>query len=64
MEGVTITSTKEFVILKIPKKTFTGIVSSGKKKLTVEEALQLFLEGKQEFQAGKLKAITNLSQLL
>jgi hypothetical protein len=64
MENVIITTTKEFVILKIPKKTFTGIVSRGKKKLTEDEVLKLFAAGKKEYQARKLKSITNLSQLV
>lgn len=65
MNGVTFTQNKDYIIIKIPKKQVVKANAKvGEKEFSQEQALKLFIKGKQEFQQGKLKPIQDLSQLL
>ena len=65
MNGVTFSQNKDYIIIKIPKKQVVkAAAKTGEKEFSEEEALKLFIKGKQEFQQGKLKPIEDLTQLL
>lgn len=64
MSQVIITTTDEYIIMKIPKNSPEGRKFAEKKVLTEDTALKIFLKAKKDYQAGKLQEIENLSQLL
>ena len=65
MNGVIFSQNKDYIIIKIPKKQVVkGKVKFGEKELSGEQALKLFMNGRREFEQGKLKPIQNLAQLL
>lgn len=65
MNGVTITQSKDYIIIKIPKKQVVkGNVKAGEKELSEKQALKLFTKGKKEFKQGVLKPVQDLAQLL
>ncbi len=64
MSQVIITTTDEYIIMKIPKDSLEGRKLYRKKGVTEEEALKIFARAKKDYKAGKLDEVQNLSQLL
>ena len=64
MSNIIISTTEDYIVVKIPRKSLVGRQLSGKKTLTENEALKIFNEAKKDYKAGRLKEIDNLVQLL
>lgn len=64
MSQVIITTTDEYIIMKIPKNSLEGKKLYGKKEMTEEEVLKIFTQAKKDYKNGELNEIQNLSQLL
>lgn len=64
MSQIIITTTDEYIIVKIPKNSLKGRQLAGKKVLTETAALKIFNQAKKDYRAGKLEDIQDLSQLL
>lgn len=64
MSNVIISTTEDYIVVKIPKKSLTGQRLYGKKTLSEEKALRIFNAAKKDYQLGKLKEVESLAQLL
>lgn len=65
MNGVTITTSRDYIVIKIPKKQIAKSKgSSWEKGLVGDKILKLLEKGKQEFKEGKLKPVQSLSELI
>lgn len=64
MSNVIISTTEDYIVVKIPRKSLFGRKLSDKKTLTENEALRIFNAAKKDYHAGKLKEVESLTQLL
>jgi hypothetical protein len=64
MSNIIISTTDDYVVVKIPKASLAGKKLSKKKNLTEAEALKIFTAAKKDYETGKLKEIETLAQLL
>ncbi|OGE31297.1 hypothetical protein A3C59_00885 [Candidatus Daviesbacteria bacterium RIFCSPHIGHO2_02_FULL_36_13] len=64
MSSINITTTDEYIIMRIPKNSPEGRKLSGKREITEDEALKIFTQAKKDYKTGKLEEIQDLSQLL
>jgi len=64
MSNIIISTTDDYIVVKIPKKSLAGRKLSNRKELTEEEALKIFAAAQKDYQAGKLKEVESLAQLL
>lgn len=64
MSGILISTTEDYIVVKIPKESLTGRKISNRKTLTEEEAFKIFNAAKRDYKAGKLNEIESLAQLL
>lgn len=64
MSNIIISTTEDYIVVKIPKNSLAGKKLSDRKSLTETETLRIFNAAKKDCQAGKLKAVESLAQLL
>lgn len=73
VNGLQIQTTSDYLVLKIPRILIPEDLASiptklsksiKKRKLTAAKALKIFDKGKKEYQAGKLKPIFSLKELI
>lgn len=64
MSNVIISTTEDYIVVKIPKKSLAGQRLYGKKTLSEEKALRIFNAAKKDYQLGELKEVEDLAQLL
>lgn len=64
MSNIIISTTDDYIVVKIPKKSLIGEKLSKKKGLTEDEALKIFNAAKKDYKAGELKEVESLAQLL
>lgn len=64
MSNVVITTTDEYIVVKIPKNSLEGRKLLGKKTLSEDYVLKIFTKAAKDYKMGKLKEIQDLSQLL
>lgn len=73
VNGLQIQTTSDYLVLKIPRFLIPEDVlsvptklrhSTKRGKLTATKALKIFDKGKKEYQAGKLKPISSLKELI
>lgn len=64
MSNVIISTTEDYIVVKIPKKSLIGQRLYGKKTLSEDKALRIFKAAKKDYQLGKLKDVESLAQLL
>lgn len=64
MGNIIISTTDDYIVVKIPKQTLAGHKLSSRKKLTTDEALKIFAAAQKDYQTGKLNEVESLAQLL
>lgn len=64
MSNIIISTTQDYIVVKIPKKSLISKKLSTKKTLSEDEALKIFKAAKKDYKSGKLKEIESLAQLL
>jgi hypothetical protein len=64
MSNIIISTTDEYIVVKIPKNSLIGRKPAKTKTLTETEVLKIFNAAKKDFETGKLKEVDSLAQLL
>lgn len=64
MSNIILSTTDDYIVVKIPKASLTGRELLERKILTEKEALKIFNAAKKDYKTGKLDEVESLAQLL